>query len=238
MDFRKSLDTLLKNPSIKNLNLGNLSGLTAAMGASMDWAYRMTLSEHLPPGISNSYRLAEKYLSISETPDEACRRLIRHELPKVAGAGFATSFGGMTTLPVNVACVLLLQLRLVNAIACIGGKDPKDDEVKRLAYLSLLGSRAGKFAKQKILDGALNKALQEIAKKLAPGMMGKNLASKSLPIISGIIGTSLDTAMAYTVLRTAKKMFIPENLIVYANEIPHPIPSAGPACHPVFVQQG
>jgi hypothetical protein len=45
-------------------------------------------------------------------------------------------------VPANIGNVLYVQLRMIAAIACMGGYDVRDDRVKTLAFVCLTGSNA------------------------------------------------------------------------------------------------
>ena len=71
---------------------------------------------------------------------------------KASLSGFLAGVGGGLFLPVtitiNISTVLVLQLRMISAIAVIGGYDVKDDRVKALITLCLVGKGASDVLKQ------------------------------------------------------------------------------------------
>ncbi len=95
---------------------------------------------------------AEDYLSKHGTPKAAARDLVQWQVAKCGASGFITGLGGFITLPVaipaNLSSVLYVQLRMVAAIAYMGGYDVHSDQVQTLCYLSLVGDAAADILKQ------------------------------------------------------------------------------------------
>lgn len=210
MEYADSLKALLNNPVIANLNSGNAK---EAMALSLNWAYTQSACGEIPSPLANAMQLAEEYRLQYPSLTEAANNLIKIELSKISGVGLLTSFGSVVSLPFNIATVLLLQIRLVQSIACLAGRDLDDDEVKQLAFISFLGAKVSGAAKTKMLEGGMEKVLPKIAEKLAPKMLGTAGAGsllKCIPIISGIIGTSLDALTTYGIAKTAQELFLGE----------------------------
>ncbi|WP_018665768.1 TerB family tellurite resistance protein [Bacteroides gallinarum] len=208
MNYSESLKTLMNNPVIANLKQGKGINTCAALETSLNWAYDQTLSNDMPLGLANAIQLSEEYRLTSKSITEASNNLIKYELPKISGIGLLTSLGGFWSLPANVASVFFLQLRLVNAIACLAGRDPEDEEVKQLAFISLLGAQASSVAKKKMLEGGLKSLLPKIAEKLAPKMLGTSGLLKCIPVVSGVIGSSLDALITYSIVKAAQNLFL------------------------------
>lgn len=210
MGYTDSLNTLLSNPVIANLNSGNT---TEAMTLSLNWAYTQSACGEIPSPLVNAMQLADEYRLQYPSLTEAANNLIKFELSKISGVGLLTSFGGVVSLPANIATVLLMQMRLVQAIACLAGRNLDDEEVKQFAFISLLGANVSLAAKKKMLEGGIENLLPKIAEKLAPKMLGTVGTSsilKCIPIISGIIGTSLDALTTYGIAKTAQELFLGE----------------------------
>lgn len=210
MGYTDSLKTLLSNPVIANLNSGNT---TEAMTLSLNWAYTQSACGEIPPPFVNAMQLADEYRLQYPSLTEAADNLIKFELSKISGVGLLTSFGGVASLPANMAIVLLMQMRLVQSMACLAGRNLDDDEVKQFALISLLGVNVSLTTKKKMLEGGIENLLPKIAEKLAPKMLGTVGTSgilKCIPIISGIIGTSLDALTTYGIAKAAQELFLGE----------------------------
>ena len=92
-----------------------------------------------------SEALAEEYLKDASygTVDEQVRKLMAWECSKNFGTGFVTGLGGLITLPITLPAALstawFIQARLAGAIAYLHGHSVKEDRVRTLILLSLIG---------------------------------------------------------------------------------------------------
>ena len=182
------------------------------------------------PGAETAEELAMEYLGESGTLSEKADSLIRWQIAKCSTSGFLTGIGGFLTLPVaipaNLASVIYVQLRMIAAIAYMGGYNPRDDKVKTLAYVCLCGNQAGEIIKES-LAVPLAKAMATAAIKQIPAQVLKNInkrvgvrlitkfgekgiinLGKAIPLVGGIIGGTIDGVTTNTIGETAKKCFI------------------------------
>lgn len=148
---------------------------------------------------------------------------------KAATTGFLTGLGGLITLPItvppNLAIVLFIQLRMIGAIAHMGGHDTKSDRVKTLLYMCLAGNGMQKIAASAGID--LSKKLAVSAVKAIPGKtlieinkkVGFRLLTKfgqkgvfnlgkMVPLVGGVVGAAFDGSSTYAVGKAAKRVFI------------------------------
>ncbi len=201
---------------------------------ALDWAYDKAING--VPGMSTAQELALDFLNTqtegineSERIYNAANSLIRWQNAKAATTGFITGLGGLLTLPVtipaNLGCVFYIQLRMIAAIAHMGGYNVKDDRVQTLAYICLTGSAAADIIKQagiqignKLAQSMLKKmsaqVIKEINKKVGFRLLTKfgekgviNLG-KAIPVIGGLIGGTLDAVSTNTIGNTARDTFI------------------------------
>ena len=140
------------------------------------------------PGTDSAAELAESYLAEYKNPLDAANALVRWQNAKAAVDGAVTSLGGfltmLATLPVNVASVLFIQIRMVAAIAYIGGvRDLRDDKLQTVIKCCLLGESVSSVAK---------KAGIEIAQKVA--------LKKLMPMISGKMLTKINQAVGFRLI--------------------------------------
>lgn len=198
------------------------------MMKTLNWAYEQAINGL--PGMQTAEQMAEEYLKGEKDLDRKVSSLIRWQNSKCATSGFICGLGGIITMPVtipaNLSSVLYVQLRMIAAIAYMGGYDVKDDRVKTLAYLCLAGSKATnilkdvgiqvgkKVAKQFIEKRISGEALIAINKKVGFRLITKfgekgviNLG-KGVPIAGGIIGSLVDGVSTNTIGNVAKKVFI------------------------------
>lgn len=195
----------------------------------LDWAY--TKATNGVPGLDSAEDLARSYMKNGGSQYEQANALIRWQNSKAATSGFLTGLGGIMTLPVampaNVASVLYVQIRMVTAIAYIGGYDPQDDQVKTTAYGCLVANSAKDVLKDigvsignKVAMNAVKsisgKTLQEINKKVGFKLLTKfgekgviNLG-KAVPLVGGVIGGTFDAYTTNAIGNIARKVFIQE----------------------------
>lgn len=102
------------------------------VGKILEWSYDKTINGI--PGTETAYELAESYLSKAKNVEDAINSLINWQTTKCATSGFLTGLGGVVTMPVtipvNIASVMYVQMRMIAAIAHMRGYDLKDDQVQ------------------------------------------------------------------------------------------------------------
>jgi hypothetical protein len=193
----------------------------------LDWAYEKTLNG--VPGLETVDEMAQKYLMQDGTMYEKANSLIRWQNAKAGSSGFVTGLGGFMTLPVaipaNLASVLFIQIRMIAAIARMGGYDLRDEKVKMMVYLCL----AGNFAKdiiqetgimigtkitaraiEKVSERSLLAINQRIGFRLLANYGEKGVINigKAVPLVGGVIGGAVDLVATNIIGNTARKIFI------------------------------
>jgi len=180
-------------------------------------------------GLDTAEELAESYLEKSGSKVDQVNSLIRWQNTKAGTSGFITGFGGLivmpVTLPANITSVLFVQIRMIAAIAHIGGHDIRSDQVKTLVYTCLLGNVAKEVLKdagiqvgkkiainliKQIPGKVLTKINQKVGFRLITkfGEKGVINLGKAVPILGGIIGGAVDIASTNTIGNTARDIFI------------------------------
>jgi len=197
---------------------------------AVKWAYDQALSGVGKAGIESVDELAEGYLSQSGSLESKVDSLIRWQVAKASSAGFVTGLGGFTTMPVtlpaNLTSVIFIQLRMIAAIARMGGLNPHDDRVRTLAFACLAGNstiteamkQAGVLIGRKLTQAAIERISAEILKKINQaigfrlvtkfGQTGAVNLGKAIPIVGGIVSGSFDGVSTRVVGKVAKKAFI------------------------------
>jgi len=195
---------------------------------ALDWAYEKSING--VAGLDSAEELAKSYMQDSSDKYEQANSLIRWQNTKSATSGFITGLGGIMTLPVaipaNITSVLYVQVRMIAAIAHIGGYDIRDDRVKTLVYACLVANSAKDLAKDvgiavgnKVAINAIKsisgKTLQEINKKVGFKLFTKfgekgvvNLG-KAVPLLGGLIGGSFDAYTTNAIGNVARDTFTP-----------------------------
>ena len=117
----------------------------AKAGKILDAVYEKTLNGI--PMVSRSVdEIADDYLSHHDTPEAAARSLTRWQVAKCGMSGFLSGLGGIVTLPAtipaNIGSVMYVQMRMIAAIAKMGGYDVNSDQVQTLVYMCLTERRS------------------------------------------------------------------------------------------------
>ena len=197
---------------------------------TLTWAYKQALSSH---GLINgAIELAERYQDRHGSPRRDANALIRWQTIKAAGLGFITGVPGLpaipVTLPVNSTSVLFIQIRMMAALAYLGGYDLNDDRVKTLCLACLCGNvariilrEAGIEISQKMAMSALKRVpgrtFIEINKKVGFrlltkfGEQGAINAGRAVPVLGGLVGGGVDAAWTKAMGDRARDIFIPEH---------------------------
>ena len=197
------------------------------MQKALDFAYDKAING--VAGLDTAEELAESYLEKSGSKVDQVNSLIRWQNTKAGTSGFITGFGGLivmpVTLPANITSVLFVQIRMIAAIAHIGGHDIRSDQVKTLVYTCLLGNVAKEVLKdagiqvgkklainliKQIPGKVLTKINQKVGFRLITkfGEKGVINLGKAVPILGGIIGGAVDIASTNTIGNTARDIFI------------------------------
>lgn len=195
---------------------------------TLDWTYDKAINGGIP-GMDTAIELAESYLQKDGTLEQKVKKLIAMQNTKSATSGFLTGLGGVITLPVaipaNISSVILVQMRMVAAIAYMGGYDLKDDQVKTFVYTCLAGNGAKDILKnagvqigKKLAINGIKKIPFEVIKKINQavgfrlitkfGNKGIINLGKMVPFAGGIIGGTVDAVTTNIIGNMAYNLFI------------------------------
>lgn len=189
----------------------------------LDWAYAKALSGF--GGVDSAYELADSYTKQNGSLTQQVDSLIKWQASKSATSGFLAGVGGIMSLPVtipaNIASVIYIQIRMIVAIAHMGGHDVNSDRVKTLVYISMVGNgakellkdigvKAGESLASKILITIQEKVSVKLASKI--GVKSASNLGKIVPVIGGVIGGSIDGFTTRAVGKIAKRIFISNNM--------------------------
>ena len=173
--------------------------------------------------------LVEDYLSKYETVEEAAAALVRAQVVKCGTSGFITGFGGLITLPVaipvNLSSVFYVQMRMIAAIAAMGGYDVRSDQVKTQIYVCLTGTSVADLLKEAGINAGKQAARSAIKK--SPGVVltkinqrigfrfitkfgekGVVNLGKCVPLVGAVIGGGMDVASTRVIGKRAIAEFI------------------------------
>ena len=194
---------------------------------TLDAIYDYSL-EGLPTSKS-VYELANDYLSTNVSVENAVENLIQNQVKKCGTSGFITGLGGILTLPitlpVNMTSVLYVQMRMVATIAHINGFDLKSDQVKTFVYTCLTGKSMTDILKnvgiqfgrkystnivKKIPGTVLIKINQKVGFRFLTkfGSTGIINLGKTIPVIGGVIGGTVDILSTKIIAKNAVRLFV------------------------------
>jgi len=192
---------------------------------TLNWVYEKASDGLL--NMESASEMAELYMN--KYPGNklaAAKALIRAQNVKSAASGFITGLGGLATMPIaipmNLASVLYIQVRMVMAVAIIGGHDVKEDKVKAFVFACLAGNKAREILKEAGIQIAQNFVLQSLSADAilrTERMVGLNLItklgesgviriSKAMPILGGAIGATIDGIWTNQTGNIAVKWFV------------------------------
>ncbi|EAU0668429.1 EcsC family protein [Salmonella enterica] len=201
---------------------------TETIQQALDWAYDKAVNSDIP-GLDNARDMAQNYMKQEGELVDKVNSLIRWQNTKAGAAGFAAGLGGLlampVTLPADITSVLYIQIRMIAAIAHMGGHSLSDDRVKSLVFVCLCGNSANEALKQAGVQAGQKLAL--VAIKKVPGEMIKAVnkavgfklltkfgakgvinIGKMVPILGGVIGGAFDGVACNIIGNVARETFI------------------------------
>ncbi|WP_231289870.1 EcsC family protein [Komagataeibacter europaeus] len=192
----------------------------------IDWAYQASVAGVGRAGSAEDVARACLARNGGDTL-RAARALIRRQNAKAATAGFISGLGGLATLPLalpaNVAGVLYVQVRMITAIAVMGGHDIRDADVKAacLSCLTEVGleevakniglSIAGSAAVNNIGNRVVVETKKHLARHALHAVAARGLAggaAAAVPVLGGVIGGTFDGLKTNRIGRAAIRQFI------------------------------
>lgn len=194
----------------------------------LDWAYDKAVSGGA--GLDSASELAAGYLKQDGSRFAQVNSLIRWQNTKAGTSGFLTGLGGISTLPVaipaNISSVIFIQIRMIAAIAHMGGHPLDDDRVRTLVYACLAGNGAKDILKdmgivlgckltESVIKNISGKTITAINQKVGFRLLTKfgekgvlNLG-KAIPLVGGVVGASFDSVATNAIGNIARNTFIP-----------------------------
>lgn len=201
---------------------------TEALHQALEWAYDKAVNSDIP-GLDNAQAMAQNYLKQKGDLIENVNSLIRWQNSKAGMSGFVTGLGGAITLPVsipaNITSVLYIQIRMIAAIAHMGGFNLQSDRVKTMVYACLCGNAAGEVLKtagvkigtklteqaiRNISGAVLTKINQAVGFRLVTKLGSKGAINliKLVPVAGGVVGGAFDGVTTNIIGNVARKTFI------------------------------
>lgn len=194
----------------------------------LDWTYDKAVNG--VAGLDSAQEMAEEYLKGEGTLHDQANSLIRWQNTKAGTSGFINGLGGIAlmpvTIPANISSVMYVQVRMIAAIAHMGGHNLHSDKVKALVYTCLCGNAAKDIAKEagikigtKLTEQAIKNISVDIIKRINQavgfrlltkfGQTGVVNIGKAIPLVGGIVGATFDSVATNTIGNIARDAFIP-----------------------------
>lgn len=207
----------------------------------LDWAYDKAVNG--VTGLDSAQDIAESYIKKGGNQVDCVNALIRWQNTKAGTSGFVTGLGGAITLPVaipaNITSVMYIQIRMIAAIAHIGGYDLKDDSVRAFVYLCLCGNAAKDILKEagvkigmQLTRSAIRSVSGEVIKTINRavgfrlltkfGQKGSINLVKLVPLAGGIVGGTLDSISTNIIGNIALQTFIMHETSLIPDEVTPP----------------
>ena len=194
---------------------------------TLDWAYDKAINGGL--GLDSAEEMAQDYLKGDGKLVDKANSLIRWQTTKAGTSGFLNGLGGFAlmpvTLPANITSVMYVQVRMIAAIAHMGGHDVRDDRVKALVYVCLCGNAAKDLTKEigikfgvKLSEQAIKGISYQVILKINQavgfrlitkfGETGVINLAKAVPLVGGVVGATFDSTATNTIGNIARHTFI------------------------------
>ena len=194
---------------------------------TLDWAYDKAVNGIA--GSKTAQQFAEDYLSKNGSLHDQANSLIRWQTTKAGTSGFLTGLGGLplmpVTIPADLASVLYIQIRMIAAIAYMGGHDLKNDKVRSLVYVCLVGNSAREIIKDlgivlgtKLTTQAIRRISgktiiainQRVGFRLLTKFGEKGVVNlgKTVPLAGGVVGAIADSVPTKIIGNVARDTFI------------------------------
>lgn len=179
-------------------------------------------------GMRSAIELADRFAAREGTVRQRVDNLVKWQVASTTVCG--TAFGlagplGTLATPLSIAIVGYLQLRMVAAIAHIGGHEVRSEPVRSFAYACLcgdggrdvlkeLGFQIGGRITKRVLAGAQKHALEllneTVAKRLLRtwGKKGFIGLGEAAPFVGACVGGFFDGRSTHVVGRAARDMFL------------------------------
>ena len=203
----------------------------ASMMNGLDWAYDQAVNGI--PFLKSAEDLGNEYKQThtagTDSLDACARRLVRWQMSKAGTSGFLSGIGGVLTLPVaipaNLASVMFVQIRMIAAIAHLGGQDLRNDQVRTLCYVCMCGSASADVLKNvgiklgaKLTEQAIKQITGQVITHINRavgfrlvtkfGQKGLINFGKMVPLIGGVVGGTFDATSTHVVGTIARTIFI------------------------------
>lgn len=194
---------------------------------TIDWAYEKAIQGI--PGFDSAEKLGRKYLERKGTLHDQINALIRSQTMKAGASGFVSGLGGAVvlpfSLPANFTSVIYMQIRMVAAIAYMGGYELSDSKVRTFILVCIAGKPAEKALREmgvsfgvkitkEIIKSVCKKSATKVNQSLTTRLLTKVglkqgvTVAKIVPLVGGVIGGAFDGVATNAIGGVARDMFV------------------------------
>ncbi|MEN9798812.1 MAG: hypothetical protein RL653_2508 [Pseudomonadota bacterium] len=176
----------------------------------LEWAYGQALRPGIP-GVESVDELIATYRSKGTSRWDGAESLVRWQAARCAGTGFVLAFGGVASLPLaltaDLATSYFLQLRMVAAIAGLGGRDPHHPEVRSECIECVLADEEGAHAGPQALGSVMQRlASKRFLARTAPKSLRR--VGRVVPVVGGVINGSMNGVLTWQLGKRAMTRFL------------------------------
>lgn len=179
--------------------------------------------------MTGSVAYADQRLERYGDRERAIRRIINESATAAGTTGFVTGLGGFVvlpiTLPANIAGNLVINARMVGAIAHLRGWDLEDPHTQAILMLvvagtsaqnavSTLGAKMGAEWTKQAIKALPIKVVREINRRAGFYLVAKYgtkraavTLTKAVPVVGGLVGGSIDAGLTKLIGHQALKAF-------------------------------
>ncbi|MGH3086933.1 MAG: EcsC family protein [Rubrobacteraceae bacterium] len=213
--------------AIRN-GVGPITGASAYADDRLERVQDSRIGRETSPSMNDGSAAGGNAATASDR-DAAIRMVIRESVVAAGTQGFVTGLGGFVAMPVmlpaNLAGSLIINARMVGAIAHLRGYDLEDPHTQAVMMLTVAGSSVqatssavgvkvgASFAKQAIAAVPIA-VIRQINKRAGVFLIAKYgtkrsvlTLSNAVPGVGGLVGGTVDAALTRAIGRTALTLF-------------------------------
>ena len=203
-------------------------GSGGALGTAMRDLVQRAIGDGIGP-LTGSVAYAEDRLARHGDRERAIRRIINESAATAGTTGFLTAVGGVValpvTLPANVVGNLVINARMVGAIAHLRGYDLADPNTQTILLLvvagtsaqkamSMLGVKIGTEWTKQVIKQIPRSVIRQINRRAGFHLVAKYGTKratvtlvKAVPIVGGLVGGGIDASLTKIIGHQSLKAF-------------------------------
>lgn len=212
----------------KSFVLGVAEDGVGPLAGSVAYAQARLKTDSQPPSDGQASDAGTSH-SGTDAAERAIQRIIHESVMSAGTQGLVTGLGGFVampvTLPANIAGNLIINARMVGAIAHLRGYDLRDPHTQSMLMLVVAGSSAqtafsavGVKVGQETTKQTIKKipiaTIRAVNKRVGFMLIAKYgtkrapiTLAKGVPLIGGLVSSGFDATLTGVIGKTAKKAF-------------------------------